>query len=600
MKGFKSVNELSLKECYDFLTSEENKKKSLYPAIAEWYEEMLHELVKQDESDYAACKTIANHEAYIRKFSDINVAPYYNAKHISEAKNNIEDLFWNSHKNSVGGCKEYLNRYPTGKYASTAYSRIGSSKKTGWLILGIILLVIVIAFFIGYKPVNSLSVSESDLSFSKWGGLESVHVSTNVPTNAFDVHCSGEGFSIDSDYGHEFKVSAEPNEGDFRTGNVKVTAYATLYGMRIGIGESVSTGLSQESGLAHYMNITESNIHFKKYSSDIRTVFATTDGVNMKVSTDGIDDDWLGVSYDISNEGDNNKAKIVISSHKNEGGEKHGTILISCNSHSKRINISQESGLAKRFDVNKSSMLIAEEGSGEGYFLAEIYTDGTTWSVKEAPSWLTTEVVLASKEGDKGYLKIRIPENTNKIKEGTITLMSNNGDLKEIDIKQWGDPTNFSASRSSIKFGTSKYYENVGISNDSRKPLLVSDDKSWITATARSKSEVRISCSENNYGSPRMGTVDVRCGGEHLSITVKQDGWETCSRCDGSGYVDCNGGWITMYGGRIHTQQRMVYNWDAWGNMYPYVVTDKCSACGGDGQIECSRCHGKGKTKKSY
>ena len=526
MKGFKSIEELSLKSCYNFLSSEENKNHPLYSAITERYNEMLQDLEKQDASDYAACKNIENYNAYVRKFSDNSIAPYYKAKHINEAKLAIEDLFWNSHKKSAGGCKEYLNKYPRGKYASIANSKIGSSKKTKWLVLGIVLIVVVIAFFIGYKPVNSLSVSEACLSFSKWGGTENVHISTNVSSNAVDVHCSEAGFDTEDDYGFDIKVSAEPNKGDFRTGTVKVTAYATLYGMRMGDGKNVTTNLSQESGLASRpIDITETEIHFEKYSSDIRTVYATTDGMNLMVSTEGIDNDWVNVSHDISREGDNNRAKIVISSHNNEGGERHGAVIISSDSFERRISLSQKSGLATYFNVSPDNLDIREEGNGEGrHYPVKVETDGTTWSVKDKPAWdgLNAEVRLSS-----GLLSVTVGPNPGRIRTGTITLVSNNGDLRDISIKQWGDPTNLRASQSSIKFGTSSDYDYVSISNDSKKSLstsISSGDSGWLSASANGKNQVRISCSSNN-NSPRSGTVYIDCGDERTSITVKQDGW---------------------------------------------------------------------------
>lgn len=351
--------------------------------------------------------------------------------------------------------------------------------------------------------------------------------------------------------------------------------------------------MHQASGIATNLEVTASNLHFEKYSSETHTIYATTDGMNMSVTTEGIDDDWIDVSHDIFEDGDNQRAKIIVSSRNNEGGEKQGAIIINSDSFERKIYIYQKSGLATYFNVSMNSLTMQEEGTKEGDYPIKVETDGTMWSVEDKPDWLNAEVKLSS-----GLLSVTLGRNDGKTRTGTISILSNNGDLREIEVKQWGDPTNFSASRSSIKFGTDSGYDYVSISNDSRKSLYVSDDKNWITTTTQGSSTVRILCLENS-GPPRMGTVDVRCGGEHLQITVKQDGWESCSSCNGKGYTDCYGGWINMYG-RTHTQQRMTYNWDAWGNMYPSWVTDKCPLCDGSGQIECSRCRGKKKLKKSY
>ena len=519
MKGFKSIEELSLKDCYEFLKAEENKDNPLYPAIAERYEEMLQDLVKQDDSDYAACKTIANYETYIKKFSDSNVAPYYKAKHIFEAKNAIEDLFWNTHKKSVGGCKEYLSRYPKGKYANIANSRIGSSKKTKWLVLGIVLFVIVIAFFIGYKPVNSLSVSETNLSFGKWGGQESVHVSTNVSSNAVDVHCSGSGFSVDSDYGHELKVSVEPNEGDSRTGNVKVTAYATLYGMRIGSGESATTILSQESGLASYLHVSQTSISVAK-QGDSYQITVNTDGVKLEVSSK---EEWINISKE-SDGGYN------ITVQKNAGDSRQGSIEFASGSLRRVVSVSQVSGLASFLSLSKSSISNVEKSGTESgrYYRVNVSTDGVSWDIYSSPSWVNITKY-------DNFFEITVDYNSGEVRNGTIYVHSNNDHSESISISQDGNPSSFYVSRSSLTFDSDRDYEYVSVTNNSNQSVSTSTDRGWLSASM-SGGSVKISCSSNS-DSPRSGTVTLRCGDKQCSISVRQKGWTSCPSCGGRGYV---------------------------------------------------------------
>lgn len=111
---------------------------------------------------------------------------------------------------------------------------------------------------------------------------------------------------------------------------------------------------------------------------------------------------------------------------------------------------------------------MAEEGTEEGYYYTiEVNTDGTTWAVSDAPDWL-----IAKAKIQEGGLHVTLPENNGRIRNGIITLISNNGDSREIPVKQWGDPTDFCASSSTIRFGTASDYEYIGISNNSKRMYL--------------------------------------------------------------------------------------------------------------------------------
>lgn len=590
MKGFKSVEELSLKSCYNFLSSEENREHTLYPAIAERYQEMLQDLEKQDASDYAACKTIDNYNAYIKKFSDNSIAPYYKAKHIFEANNAIEDLFWNTHKKSVGGCKEYLSRYPKGKYANIANNRIGSSKKTKWLVLGIVLIVLVITFFIGYKPVNSLSVSESSLSFGKWGGPESVSVSTNVSSNAVDMHCLGSGFSIDGGYGHEFKVSAEPNEGDIRTGNVKVTAYATLYGMRIGSGESASIILSQESGLASYLHVSQTSISVAKQGASYQ-ITVNTDGVKLEASSK---EEWINISKE-------SDGRYNITVQKNAGDSRQGAIEFASGSLRREVSVSQVSGLASFLSLSRSSISNVEKSGTESgrCYRVNVSTDGVSWDIYSSPGWVNITKY-------DNFFEITVDYNSGDVRNGTICVHSNNDHSESISISQDGNPSSFYASRSSLTFDTDRDYEYVSVMNNSNQSVSASTDRSWLSASI-SGGSLKISCS-NNSDSPRDGIVTLHCGDKSTRISVRQKGWRYCNSCN-NGYKSCPNGmnsWSSWGGSHSYFYQyengrhvlKHVYTAvGPYGMPVPASETTICDKCNGSGSIRCSNCHGKGKYK---
>ena len=204
---------------------------------------------------------------------------------------------------------------------------------------------------------------------------------------------------------------------------------------------------------------------------------------------------------------------------------------------------------------------------------------------------------------------------TTSTSDNTITLQvnPNSGDArsdyfivksgslqKRIEIYQSsGNPTNFKAAKSVVRFETSEDYEYVNISNNSNKNLSVSESASWITTYVISNTQIKISCSKNN-NSPRSGTVYVKCGSKEVSISVKQAGWILCSACNGYGNQRCTN-WnasYNIYG--WHVVQNLVYWFDPMcGCTHSDFQWTNCPQCGGTGQIRCSRCGGSGRVKSS-
>lgn len=239
---------------------------------------------------------------------------------------------------------------------------------------------------------------------------------------------------------------------------------------------------------------------------------------------------------------------------------------------------------------------MSEEGTEEGYYYSvNVETDGTTWSVSSAPDWLTAEAKIP-----QGKLHVTLSENTGKIKTGTITLISNNGDSRDISVKQWGDPTDFRASSSKIKYGTSSGYTYINITNNSNKSIFVSEDESWISSSVISNSKIKIYCSQNNSSS-RSGNVCVTCGNEELNISIEQDGWRDCTNCKGKGYTPCPGGaWDSTTGTIVHSRPKLISNFNPYTGWSHKWTTDNCPTCGGNGKIKCRTCNGKGKIYDSY
>ena len=608
----------------------------------------LVDLLLKDKSDYSSCKNKFDYQKYLSAWDDglWRKEAETSIKRIEEAEK--ESNYYESNKGSIAGLNKYLSSYPRGKYADSAKQLLNAKKKnrkiTTFSISAIVTLIIAILCYTNYHSVSYLNAVDN-VCFTKKGGTASRSISTDALGSNIHFSTSENWIKI-NESGKDLKIEVEPNHGSDKTGRITIYAYTTLFSFNLS-RKTTSIEVHQASGIATNLEVTESSLHFEKYSSDTHTIYATTDGMNMNVTTEGIDDDWIDVTHDISEDGDNNRAKIVVSSHNNEGGEKHGAIIISSDSFERRISLSQESGLATYFNVSTNSLTMQEEGTKENeHYPIRVETDGTSWSVKDKPDWLNAEVRLSS-----GILSVTLGQNDGKIRIGTIRLLSNNGDLREIEVKQWGDPYPFNASPESYKFGTDGGNTSISISNNSQKALstsISSGDSGWLSASVSSKTVLRINCSRNYNSSPRSGIVYVDCGGEGTSITIKQDGWETCSSCGGRGETNCsyctngyrtcthcNNGYATCtnsnYTGVVdnigqygHGKRVPVYYWDPFLNMqmisgYRLEICPtcggtfkvqcsycsgsgriRCSSCGGDGERECSRCDGKGKVKKAY
>ncbi|MBQ3732469.1 MAG: BACON domain-containing protein [Bacteroidales bacterium] len=390
-----------------------------------------------------------------------------------------------------------------------------SSRKRMWLVLGIVSIVLVIAFFVGYKPVDTLSVSVDNLLFDKWGEQHEVRIETNVKEKAVAFYPSGDGFDVEGN-GYSCIVTATPNEGDVRKGDVKISAYTTLYGMRIGRGKSVSIGLSQESGLATNLDVSISSLSADKWGGNYQFV-VKTDGVGLKVSSQN---DWTDVQKE-------SEDLYTVNVLKNPGDSRHGKIVVASGNLKKEIDVSQSSGLAHKLALNKSSIKDVSRDGGERYRV-DVNTDGTTWDVVSNLSWVKIE-----KHDD--YFEIEVKSNPDEVRDGYINVNSNNDHTASVHISQDGDPSFFYADYSNLTFGTSGGKNNISIHNDSRQPVSGYTISVWLDAYI-SGNKVRITC-ESNDDEPRDGTVELQCGSKKTSIKIHQKGWTTCDNCYGNGYI---------------------------------------------------------------
>ena len=606
---YKRIDELSISEC----CAELNIKNSQLPTILDNIRgsqeiiDRLRTLLDADMSAFSSCSTIEQFENYLELWID-GLHRSQAAQRVAQLKSQAEEIaFYKDSQNTISGLEGYIKKYPNGRFIQEAKVSFANKKKArkirNNLLLIIAIIIAVIVCLINYSPVSYLDVSE-EVSFGKRGGNKTIPLSTDAYDINIDVLESSNWINANRD-GGTLSIEVLPNTDDEKSAYITVNTYSSFFGKRFNcISKTIK--VSQSSGLPTYLKTNTSEISFDKYGNcSSNQITATTDGCDLQVSTSA---SWFSVSKNISEDGDNMVASITISTSTNNEGSQTGEVVISCNDYVKRVKVSQASGLATYFRVEKISLIMPEEGSGEGMcYPIDVYTDGTSWSVYSSPSWLTAYADLEDKR-----LEIKLPANTGKIKSGTITIKSNNGDLLDISVTQKGDPTNFRAANSIVKFGTSSDYEYVTIYNDSNKQPSISEYESWISTSVIDKNRIRISCIRNYDEPPRSGTVYVSCGDEQVSITVKQDGWISCSSCGGDGKKDCpnlyKNPWMTEFGSYAygwvngqHVLRRVYTSLTGWmGAPVPQVEDRICSDCGGDGHVECSICDGTGKIKKSY
>lgn len=589
---YKKIDELSISECCAELNIESQQLPTILENISGPQEivDRLKSLVDADMSAFKSCSTIEQFEKYLELWID-GLHRSEASQRVAQLKAQAEELaFYKTNQNSISGLESYIKKYPNGRFIQEAKGSLANKKKArkmrNIILLIIAIVIAIVICLINYCPVSYLDVSEG-VSFGKRGGNKTVSISTDAKYRNIDVQESSDWISVDRD-GESWSINVIPNTVDDKTGYITINAYSSFFGKRFNC-ISRKIAVTQDSGLPTYLKTNTSEISFDKYGNcSSNLITATTDGCDLQVSTSA---SWFSVSKNITEYGDNTVASIVLTTGTNNEGSKTGEVVIRCNDYVERVKVSQASGLATYFRVEKTSLTMAEEGTAEDMcYPIDVYTDGTSWSVYSAPGWLTAYADLEDKR-----LEIKVPANTGKIKSGTITIKSNNGDLRDISVSQEGDPTNFRAAKSTVRFGTKSDSEYVAIDNDSHKNLEINVYESWLSATAIGNDEIKISCTSNS-NERQSGTVYVHCGDEQISITVKQDGWTTCWNCGGHGRFQCQYPGLWGAGGYHYVQNFVINNYTGMGS----YVYNPCPNCGGFGTIKCSQCDGTGRKKSTY
>lgn len=561
LKGYKEIDEMAYDDCIEALKTETDEE------VRNMLQERLAEL---EESVIRECKKLSDFESYLNH--------YPNGRFCDEAKESIRII-------------EEKNK-------SQRHRRI-----IWCMILAVVLIVIC---YKNYHPVTYFNY-EANALYNKTGGTCTISFSTDALTENIKVLSEERSFEKSPSWlcakmeGRKLRMTADTNFcSGKRTEIITVRAYSSFFGLLYG-GITQKISATQYSGLPTFLTVSSSKVNIDKYGRcNVDGIKVRTDGLKLDISASS---SWLSFELKKELEDGNLVGTISFKANVNEEGSRYADVVIQCNDYSKHIQVFQESGLATRFRLGRSSLSISEDGTGEGEcYPVTVDTDGTSWIVKSHPSWLAVTSLV-----DRGRLEIKAGVNSGKIRTGIIEVVSNNGISREVSVKQEGDPTDFGTTRNACHFGTDQGHEDIVIQNNSSKSLSVSDDSNWMTAYELNGHKITISCSKNYDDPPRTGTVTVKCGTEEISIIVRQDGWQICPKCNGKGEQDCPNlyrSWSNEFGAYVygwvngtHTLRRIYTAWQ-YGMPVPACDDKICEACDGDGRVECSRCDGEGKIVK--
>lgn len=637
--GFKPIEEFTFDDCFVRIAQNKVDGMESDTELLERYTELLSSLQQKDDAMFRKATDKAALEKYVASHPLDKTAMKYQPRHISEAQKKITVI-------------EDNNRRKKRKAIAITASVIG--------------VIAILVCWLNYSPVKYINVDEA-VSISKYGDSIHISVQTNAPSNLIrmDVESGYEWLHVSGTYG-SYNLVAKPNPTSSRYAKIKISAPNRLFGENIS-WDHKTIQISQSSGEPSYITPEKGYLSFDKYGKPIgkSNLIITTDGVLESVVSAP---DWCNVSFSPIDDG---RYECVVTMDKNNGDRKFGQFSIKGGNITKDISVQQESGLASYISFNTSSISVSPRKETK---YADVMTDGTSWTIVSQPSWVVAtdngnnsikfeiaendneirngtvtirsnnghtsslainqgtsrasyiragqSSISAGKSGLDKYISVstdgkdwsvyskpswlsvtpvydgmkiyvEIPYNSGKMKAGEIVLASNNGHKATIKVSQDGDPTNFRAAKSSVRFDSGSDYEYVSISNDSNQSLRVDTSHSWITASATSKNRIKISVISNN-NSAHSGYVTVRCGNESCRIDVRQSGWTDCYFCRGRGKVQC--GYPAMWMNGLHCVQEFVMNYYTGGGYYTY---NPCPNCGGSGGVNCSHCNGNGKIKSN-
>lgn len=461
MKGFKDVDKLSISDCCSILGID---KKDLPNILENAHFSMeqqpiadrLKLLISRDKSTFYSCSNIEQYEMYLSLWPD---GLFHDAarQKVAQLRIETEELaFYKKNKNSLSGCKAYLQKYPNGKFANDVQSLL-TQKKNNKNTRNLTLCVLIVILFVigGIYSYESLPIID-------------------IPE---EIYVSQYGDTID------FK-SFIRNEVDDKNIQFKLNDINLEYILK---DEGV------ESNLSNYSVI---------YRNDHKDAYILSDiGHTASGSSEYMSLYW---SNDISI---NRKYIIPMNTSTNKITKEVDIISVSrifgfvLNKDIKTIKIEQAAGEAKYLDIQNISsewnynvlstktnldnnkiinLQVSNNGIRGNSFPVFFNTDGTFIKIENSDrSWISIEK-RGDCYGNNFNFHIRALENRNSFpRNGTVTFSCGNKIIKIVLNQESGNATYFDIEDDDIYVRPEAVWEEGDDIFDSHYSVRIETDGIW-------------------------------------------------------------------------------------------------------------------------
>lgn len=417
----------------------------------------------------------------------------------------------------------------------------------------IVILVVFVLFLIsiGYRPAQVFFLSDNSISFTKYGGKQTIVINSSRKASSFSAEVIHDSLLwLSSVIDDELMITANPNAGPKRNAIVVVTSKSRFFGIGTPVKPHRDTIVVTQDRdslgkLLYYRSGNGDGKLVDSYSKTDRnnggkikignskaswSLHINTDAVKLEVSS--LSDDMVVRPISDSSSFDYyHNAVYSVDVAQNDTLSRTLILQLKVADTTILISYEQLTGFASRLSLDKTFCNMPCEGGDESVGFS---TDGTRTmcSILDTnnSSWLKCSV-----DGNK--IKIHLEPNKGYYRREDITVVSQsvNGSqlTKTIFVKQAGTPVYFVVPSDTIKarfYGNDRenkrndysFYVSVEPGND--MPVFIDHNETshWIHADYNDKKVTFYTDSNDDHD--KYGTIVLRCGTARRSVIVKKRG----------------------------------------------------------------------------
>lgn len=502
---YKKIDELNISECCALLDIESSQLPEILDNISGSQDiiDRLRSLLDADMSAFKSCSTIEQFEKYLELWID-GLHRSEAAQRVAQLKAQAEELaFYKTNQNSISGLESYIKKYPNGRFIQEAKGSLANKKKAR-KIRNIILLIffLIILTFVGvysYEPLPTIQIPEEivvsqygdTIDFKKFIANEindhNIHLNLN-DDEYFDSSPSVHSVIYRNDTKDDYILSGPdgfvPGSSEYISSTwskdvsvnrsyiipmntttneiikeLDILTVSKIFGFVL-CEDKKSIKIKQAAGLATFLdaNITSEwcyNVLSTNSNSDncktisiqvsnngiqggIFPVFLNTDGTFVQVENS--DRSWICIEKRSDNWENNFNFHIRVSENR-DSYNRTGYVTFSCGDKFLKLVLTQKSGHATYFDIEKDEINVRPEAIWEDgdyifgqHYSIKIETDGI-WDFSQSNdsySWLKIRKSVYDDEID-----IQVRENNSyNDRYATILISTLNKGIKEITLIQ--------------------------------------------------------------------------------------------------------------------------------------------------------------------